>query len=128
MKLLIDTNILLWMTVTPEKLPRAARELLNDTGNELVFSSVNIWEITIKAGLRRPDFVVEPRRLLRHLLTQGFSELPVTGAHALAVGELPNHHGDPFDRLLVAQATVEEAILLTADAMLARYPGPIRKV
>ena len=95
---------------------------------ELHFSAVSVWETAIKHGLERPDFHTDPHRFRRGLLDGGYVELPITGAHAAAVAALPNLHKDPFDRLLVAQATVEGLLLLTADRLIGRYPGPIRLV
>ena len=87
-----------------------------------------MWEISIKSSLGRADFKIDPRLLRRGLLDNGYSELPVTSAHAVAVFSLPPLHMDPFDRILIAQASVEVITLLTADAILPRYPGPIRAV
>lgn len=123
--LLIDTHILLWAAGVPENLPAAARALLEDEGNSLVFSSASIWEIVIKTGLGRQDFRVDPGRLRRGLLAARYRELTVSGEHALAVGRLPPIHKDPFDRILIAQAEIEGATLLTADPIVARYPGPV---
>lgn len=132
MKLLLDTHLLLWAAASgadfPGKLTVAAAALLDDPANDLLFSAASIWEITIKNGLGREDFAVDPHLLRRGLLDNGYSELPITSAHALAVSGLPHHHKDPFDRLLVAQATVEGITLLTSDPVLPAYPGPIRKV
>ena len=128
MKLLLDTHLLLWAAGQPEQLPAAARALLEDPQHELLFSSASLWEIAIKRGLGREDFKVDPRLLRRALLDNGYSELPITSEHAVAVDGLPAIHKDPFDRILVAQSTVEGVALLTADPMVARYPGPIRKV
>jgi hypothetical protein len=85
-------------------------------------------EVTIKTGLGREDFKADPHLLRRGLLDNGYVELPITSEHTLAVSHLPHHHKDPFDRLLVAQATVEGITLLTSDPIVASYPGPIRKV
>ena len=93
-----------------------------------MFSVVSLWEIAIKFALGRPDFQVDPRVLRRGLLDNGYRELPITADHALATAGLPPIHKDPFDRLLVAQATVDGIVLLTADQIVARYPGPIRLV
>ena len=93
-----------------------------------MFSAASIWEITIKGSLGRDDFRVEPRVLVRGLLENGYTELPVTSEHAVNVDLLPSIHKDPFDRILIAQALVEGIPLLTADAQLARYGAPIRKV
>lgn len=128
MKLLVDTHLLLWAAGASARLPVEARALLEDRLNTPVFSAASLWEITIKAGLGRPDFRVEPSLLRRGLLDNGWQELPVSSAHAVAVAQLPPLHRDPFDRLLLAQATVEGMLLLTADAALAEYPGPVRRV
>ena len=128
MKLLLDTHVLLWAAGQPDQLPSPARALLSDGANELLFSAASLWEITIKKGLGRPDFQVDPRLLRRGLLDNGYVELPITSAHALAVDNLPALHRDPFDRLLLAQAQVEGVALVTADEQVAQYPGSIRKI
>lgn len=128
MKLLLDTQILLWSAAQPQRLSGAARALLQDPKHELLFSAASMWEITIKSGLGREDFVVEPRVLRRGLLDNGYTELPITSEHAVGVDALPELHRDPFDRLLIAQAFCEGITLLTADPVVAKYPGPIRKV
>ncbi|MCY3701738.1 MAG: type II toxin-antitoxin system VapC family toxin [Rhodospirillales bacterium] len=126
MRLLLDTHLLLWAAGVPEQLPGDARALIERPENELVVSAASLWEVTIKRSLGRADFIVEPRQLRRGLLENGYTELAITGAHAIAVDGLPPIHGDPFDRLLVAQAQVEAITLLTADKTVARYPGPVR--
>ena len=128
MKLLLDTHLLLWAAGQPERLSARAKRQLNDPENELLFSAASFWEIAIKATLGRDDFRVEPRVLRRALLDNGYVELPVTSEHAVSVDALPPLHKDPFDRILLAQALVEGITLLTADAQLARYRGPVRKV
>jgi PIN domain nuclease of toxin-antitoxin system len=127
-KLLLDTQVLLWAAGQPKRLPAAARRLLTDVRHELWFSAASLWEVTIKAQLGREDFVVEPRVLRRGLLENGYRELAVTSEHAVQVEGLPDLHRDPFDRLLVAQAQCEGITLITGDAIVARYPGPIRKI
>ena len=89
---------------------------------------MNVWEIAIKRRLDRPDFIVEAPVLRRALVEAGYTELSVTSDHAIATASLPPIHKDPFDRLLVAQATFEGVLLLTSDAVVGRYPGPIRLV
>ncbi len=126
MKLLLDTHVLLWASGFPEKLSEDARALIEDPGTDPVFSAASLWEVAIKNGLGRADFEVEPRVLHRELLANGYAEVAVTGAHAIAVGLLPSIHKDPFDRILIAQAQVEGMTLLTADEVVGRYPGPIR--
>lgn len=128
MKLLLDTHLLLWAAGQPQRLSAAARKLINDPRNELLFSAASLWEIAIKNSLGREDFVVEPRVLRRGLLDHGYTELPVTSQHAVNIDGLPPLHKDPFDRLLLAQALCEGITLLTADAQVARYSGPVRKV
>lgn len=128
MKLLLDTQLLLWAAGQPERLPAAARKQLNDPKNELLFSAASLWEIAIKNSLGREDFRVEPRLLRRGLLDNGYTELPITSQHAVNIDGLPPRHKDPFDRLLLAQAFTEGITLLTADSQLARYRGPVRKV
>ncbi|MBT9540137.1 type II toxin-antitoxin system VapC family toxin [Thiobacillus sp.] len=126
MKLLLDTHLLLWAAGSPERLPLAARPLLEAPENQLLFSAASLWEIAIKRGLGRADFQVDPRVLRRGLLDNGYVELPITSEHTVSIDSLPPLHKDPFDRILVAQATVEGIILLTADALIAQYPGPIQ--
>jgi PIN domain nuclease of toxin-antitoxin system len=128
MILLLDTQLLLWAASQPNRLSEAAREKLLDDGNEPWFSAASIWEVTIKAGLGRTNFRVDPHLLRRGLVDNGYTELPITSNHALAVHRLPPIHRDPFDRLLVAQAESEGMLLLTADAKVARYPGPVMLV
>lgn len=126
MKLLLDTHILLWAAGEPDRLSPATRSLVEADEHELVFSAASLWEIAIKRGLGRPEFVVDPRLLRRGLLDNGYAELPITSEHALAVEMLPALHRDPFDRILVAQATVEGMVLISADPLVLSYPGPVR--
>ena len=112
----------------PNRLPAQARSLIERPEADLIVSVASLWEVAVKNGLGRTDFVVDPRLLRRGLLENGYIELEVTGAHATAVDLLPPIHKDPFDRILVAQAQIEGFTLLTTDAMVARYPGPIRAV
>jgi len=128
MKLLLDTHLLLWVAGKPKKLPKPARTLIDDPDNELFFSAASLWEVAIKNGLGREDFKADARLLRRGLLDNGYSELTITSNHAVAIEELPSIHKDPFDRLLVAQATVEGITLLTVDPLVAKYPGPIKKI
>jgi PIN domain nuclease of toxin-antitoxin system len=127
-KLLLDTQLLLWAAGQPERLSAPARKLLTDPRHELLFSAASLWEIAIKNTLGREDFRVEPRLLRRGLLDNGYAELPITSQHAVSIDSLPPLHEDPFDRLLLSQALSEGIILVTGDAQLARYPGPVRKV
>lgn len=128
MKLLLDTHLLLWAAGPCERLSEVARAMIESPDNELFFSAASLWEIAIKRGLGRDDFQVDARSLRRALLDNGYHELPITSAHAVAIDVLPSLHKDPFDRLLLAQAMVEGITLLSADAVVAQYPGPVRKV
>ena len=128
MKLLLDTHLLLWAAGLPDQLPATARLLMEDPQNELLFSAASLWEIVIKRGLGRSDFQVDARVLRRGLLDNGYQELVITSEHSVSIDSLPPIHKDPFDRILVAQAIVEGITLLTADAVVAQYPGPVRQV
>ena len=128
MKLLLDTHLLLWAAGEPNRLSKSIRALVNNPENDLLFSVASLWEIAIKSKLGRRDFQVDVRLLRRGLLDNGYNELPVGSAHVVAIESLPVIHKDPFDRMLVAQATVEGITLLTSDSLVAQYPGPIRPV
>jgi PIN domain nuclease of toxin-antitoxin system len=128
MKLLLDTHILLWAAGEPRRLTAKTRSMIESADNDLFFSVASLWEIVIKNGLGRPDFQVDVRLLRRGLLDNGYSELPIASEHIVAIEGLPPHHKDPFDRLLVAQATVEGINLVTVDPLVAAYAGPIMKM
>lgn len=128
MKLLLDTHLLLWAAGEPRRLSKQARSLIDNPDNELLFSAASLWEVAIKRGLGREDFRVDARLLRRGLLDNGYSELPIISDHVVATESLPPTHKDPFDRILVAQATVEGVTLLTIDSLVLQYPGPIRTV
>jgi len=127
-KLLLDTHVLIWAAGFPERISPEGRNLIADTANALLFSAASLWEIAIKSTLRREDFTVDGRLLRRGLLDNGYGELPILSEHAVAIEGLPAIHKDPFDRLLIAQSMVEGITLLTADEVVGRYPGPIRKI
>ena len=128
MKLLLDTHLLLWAAGHPDRLSGEAHTLIKNPENDLLFSAASLWEVAIKRGLGRDDFKVDVRLLRRGLLDNGYGELPIVSDHVVAIESLPLIHKDPFDRVLVAQATVEGITLLTIDALVAKYPGPIRMV
>jgi len=128
MKLLLDTHLLLWAAGEPDHLSKGALLLISDQDNELFFSAASLWEIAIKNSLGRNDFQVDARLLRRGLLDNGYNELPINSEHAVAIDSLPAIHKDPFDRILISQAKVEGITLLTADSMVAQYPGPIQKM
>lgn len=128
MRLLLDTHLLLWSVAASRKLPAAVRALLVNPENEVLYSPASVWEIAIKSGLGRENFRVHLPRLLRAVAETGFVELAITSAHAARVATLPDLHKDPFDRLLVAQALTEPAVLLTNDARLGPYSAQVRVI
>jgi PIN domain nuclease of toxin-antitoxin system len=121
MRILVDTHVLLWAQIYPKKLTPNAREMLEDPMHTIVFSAASIWEIAIKARLRKSGFDADPRAVLDEARRVGYQELPVTANVATRVAVLPLHHADPFDRLLIAQALELPARLLTVDKQLAPY-------
>jgi PIN domain nuclease of toxin-antitoxin system len=125
MKLLLDTQILLWMVARPELLSEQGRRLLSDEGNEIFFSPISLWEVAIKNSLNRPDFQVDSKVLRDQLLARDYHEIAITGLHATAVADLPSIHKDPFDRLLLAQAKAAGISLVTSDTTLSTYPAPV---
>ena len=128
MTLLLDTHLLLWAAGDPGRLSSKAQNLLGDPDTELIFSTASIWEVVIKNALGRSDFRVDPQQLRDGLIQNDYSELEIRSEHALAVGSLPPIHKDPFDRILIAQAQVENVTLLTTDDKVARYSGPVQVV
>ena len=128
MNLLLDTHLLLWTAFRPDRLSRDARAMIADQANNLWFSAASIWEVAIKRALNRPDFRIDPGVLRAGLLANSYAELPIEGRHCLGLLGLPTLHSDPFDRILIAQALAEGMLLLTADARVKAYPGPIRAV
>jgi PIN domain nuclease of toxin-antitoxin system len=121
MRILIDSHILMWVQLEPEKLPKEAREILSTGGHDFFFSAASIWEIAIKAQLGRTHFRANAAELAAGARNSGFVELPITSAVAASVADLPMHHADPFDRLLIAQAMYLPARLLTVDKQLVPY-------
>ena len=128
MRLLVDTHLLLWAAARSRRLPKEARLPLQDPANEVFFSAASLWEVVIKAALRKPDFKVDVALLRPALAEMGFVELAVSGAHAERLASLPPLHKDPFDRMLVAQSLAEPLILLTNDGVLADYGDAVKVV
>ena len=128
MRLLLDTQILLWALIDPVRLNARTRGIVQDPEHDVLFSAASIWEIAIKSALGRADFGISPGAILEAAVSSGFVELPVRSAAALRVATLPHHHRDPFDRLLVAQAMTEPAILYTADGQLEAYSELVVRV
>ena len=122
MRLLLDTHVIFWVAYEPHKLSAESARLLSDPRHELEFSVAVLWEIAVKNQTRRA-LPVDPEKLRRRLLERAYVELPIAAEHALAVRRLPRLHGDPFDRIMMAQAIVEGCVLLTADRLILRYPS-----
>ena len=122
MRVLLDTHCLLWMIAEPDRLGKKARRLLDDATTELLLSTASLFEISIKYSLGKLELPARPDEYLPPLLDRmNVGELPISARHAYKVADLPWHHRDPFDRLLVAQSLVERMPLMTADKQLVRY-------
>jgi PIN domain nuclease of toxin-antitoxin system len=128
MRVLLDSHILIWAVAATGRLGSAIIAELEDPANEVLFSAASIWEIAIKYRLRRPDFLHEPNEIMQAALGTGFVELPVRATAATVVATLPVLHRDPFDRLLIAQALTEPALLYTADPQLVPYSDLVRLI
>lgn len=128
MNYLLDTHILLWTLVDPDKVPEPMRRIVEDTGNRVWFSAASIWEIAIKHSLVKAEFTVEPATIRKAACETGLEELAVTAEHAVGVDALPWLHRDPFDRLLVAQARAAGMKLLSVDPKVnAYFPRGVRR-
>ncbi|WP_295442392.1 type II toxin-antitoxin system VapC family toxin [uncultured Thiodictyon sp.] len=121
MRLLLDTHIALWALTDDPRLSEQARALINDPANQVMVSAATVWEIAIKHALGRDDMPISGEEALDWFRQAGYDLLPVSPAHAAAVERLPDHHRDPFDRLLVAQAITEPLRLLSRDPLVVRY-------
>lgn len=126
MRLLLDTQSWLWMQVNPERFHPDVRDLLVDETNDLVLSAASSWEIAIKYALGKLPLPEPPRDyVVSRMRYGGVEPLPISHTHALQVADLPPHHRDPFDRLLVAQSQLEKLSLLTSDAIFEHYDVPL---
>jgi PIN domain nuclease of toxin-antitoxin system len=119
LNLLLDTHILIWATTSPDRLDENLREAVLAHENQVFISSVTLWEIAIKKAAGRLKFPIEQYESIARRM--GAAILPILPNHAIAAGALPRHHDDPFDRMLIAQATVENLVLATTDRQIARY-------
>ena len=128
MRLLLDTNILLWALSEPKRLSAKAKAELEHRSNDILFSAASIWELAIKAGKHKGVLPLDAQEVFAIALETGFQELAVTSAVARHVANLPPLHRDPFDRLLIAQAMAEPAVLLTSDAKLQPYSELVRLI
>lgn len=123
MRLLLDTHTFIWLDASPDQLSDEAQHILHNPHNDLLLSIVSVWEVQIKAQLGR----LELRENLGTIIQEqqesnGIELLPITISHVLALSELPFHHGDPFDRLLISQARVDSLVLVTKDENISKYP------
>ncbi len=122
MKYLLDTNVFLWSNGAPEKLNRQAITALSAGSAEVYLSAASSWEIAIKFALRSLRLPSPPSQFIPHAMrVMALRSLDITHFHSLAAGELPRHHRDPFDRMLIAQARSETMVLLTADTAFKKY-------
>ncbi len=128
MNLLLDTHVALWAITDSQKLSKKARDLIESPKTTVWVSAANIREISIKHSLGRGDMPVSGRDAMRYFQESGYRFLPVEAEHAVAVEELPAHHQDPFDRILVAQALVEPMRLMTHDPRVALYSDTMIKI
>lgn len=127
MRVLLDTHCWLWMQVDPDRFSAETRRVIEDPGNELLLSVASSWEIAIKYRLGKLPLPEHPATYVpSRMRVSGTLPLPVEHGHALHVAELPDHHRDPFDRLLISQAILERVVILTADPQLAAYDVPLR--
>ena len=123
MRVLLDTSTFLWWITDSDRLGERVRQVLTDEQNEVWFSVASGWEIVIKAGLGRVSFTKDPEEFIpEQISANGFQILPIQLRHALKISALPSVHRDPFDRLLVAQALVEDLTILSGDSRIAAYP------
>ena len=125
MNILLDTHVALWAITDSPKLPHKARELIEAPKSSIWISAATVWEIAIKHGLGRGDMPVSGHEAVRYFRESGYRFLPVEPEHVATVEDLPPHHNDPFDRILVAQALVEPMRLITHDPMVARYSDTV---
>jgi PIN domain nuclease of toxin-antitoxin system len=125
---LLDTHLLVWSLAYPQRLPGGARALIESTENDVYFSVASVWEVAIKHRLGRSDFEYPPRHFTDAARRIGFVDLQIDVQACFRVGELPLHHRDPFDRMLVAQAMTAPMFLLTVDRQLTAYSELVRLV
>jgi PIN domain nuclease of toxin-antitoxin system len=128
MKLLLDTHLLLWSALRTARLSPTAKLLLESPENRLYYSAAAIWEIAVKKSQGKSSFQVDALEFRELLNRNSFEELSIDASHGAYVQNLPLIHKNPFDRILIAQATIEGITLLTSDRRLATYPGPIQLV
>ena len=126
MRLLLDTQAWVWLQISPDRLNQQAVKLVSDPAVDLLLSAASSWEIAIKYALGKLPLPVAPAEYVPdRMRSNGVAALPITHSHALRVAQLPHHHRDPFDRLLIAQAQLDSLTILTADKVFEQYEVPI---
>lgn len=128
MNILLDTHVALWAITDSPKLPKKAREMIDSPRSTVWISAATVWEIAIKHSLGRGEMPVSSQDALRYFRESGYRFLPIEPEHATAIEDLPAHHADPFDRILVAQALVEPMRLITHDRVVALYSDTIIEI
>ena len=122
MRALLDTHAFLWLVEGDSRLSPVARDVMSSPKNDLVLSAASVWEIVIKAGTGNLRLAIEPDQYIRKYLgVYSIQALDITHQHALAIRHLPSHHRDPFDRMIVAQATIENLPVITNDGLIRQY-------
>jgi PIN domain nuclease of toxin-antitoxin system len=122
LRLLLDTHAFIWATASPARLSKACRAAIEDPQNDVIVSAAVAWEMTIKYALGKLTLPLDPIAYFpSRLVALGFRPLAISAEHALAIGKLPPHHNDPFDRIMVAQAQIEGLTLVTNDPVIAKY-------
>lgn len=119
MRYLLDTHIVLWWLIDPQKIQTKARKIIQDKSNEVFISSASFWEIAIKKSIGR---LTMPHNLLETIAIEGFKTLPIMPEECIGVADLPMHHTDPFDRLMIMQAKLYNLVLITRDNKIPEYP------
>lgn len=123
MAYLLDTHIIIWMANDHQQIVEPVKNVLQKKSETIYFSNVSLWEIAIKSKLGKPNFDVNVQDIYEHLLANQYLELPTYVRHSLKLDELPLIHKDPFDRLLIAQAMVDDLTLITHDSDILKYQG-----
>lgn len=128
MNILLDTHIALWAITDSPRLSASAKTQILNTQNSIWVSVVSLWEIAIKHSLGKGEMPIDAQQALSYFRASGYQILPIYAEHTLTIAELPKHHQDPFDRLLIAQAMTEPMRLMTHDAHIAKYGGMVLMV
>jgi PIN domain nuclease of toxin-antitoxin system len=121
MRYLIDTQILIWLFIDSSKIPKNIDRFLKDTTNEIIVSSISIWEIAIKISIKKLILPFELKNIIQEIINMNFNILDITSEHLIKVADLPFHHKDPFDRLIISQAIIENLPVISSDKNFVYY-------